>query len=384
MNGTTDIPVAPLPNFPDRPRILLVDDEQEIADVIRRLLEIHGFDVTIAFSAQEALASMEKQLPELVLSDVVMPGKSGYELCGEIRRLYDDKVVPIILLTGKDWNGERLKGLEAGADDLITKPIDKNVLLNRIHSLVKIKTLHDTVENEAHKLAENEKVLESKVDLQRNQLGQLKRFFSPQIADFVLSHSTSGTVFESRRKDVTVVFLDLRGFTAFAEKALPEQVMEVLGEYYAQAGDTALKFNGTIGKLAGDGMMFFLNDPVEVKNHPAKAVEMALEMRNVMIRLRDQWVPKGYELDFGIGMATGRATIGAVGFEKYWDYTVIGSVTNLASRLCDEARQGQILASEKFLGAAGLNIQTQPLGVTQLKGFSVPVKIFNILAKGKV
>jgi len=349
----------------DRPRILLVDDEREIAEVIRRLLEIHGFDVTIAMSAQEALDSMSKQLPELVLSDVMMGGMNGYELCGEIRRRYDDKIVPIILLTGKDWSGERTKGLEAGADDLITKPIDKNQLLNRIHSLVKIKTMHDTVETEG-----------------KAQVSKLKRFFSPQIADFVLDHSPD-TSLQCRRKDVTVVFIDLRGFTAFAEKALPEQVMDVLGEYYATAGNTALRHNGTIGKLAGDGMMFFLNDPVEVADHPARAVEMSLELREEMIKLRDQWVPKGYELDFGIGMATGRATIGAVGFEKYWDYTVIGSVSNLASRLCDEARGGQILASEKFLGAAGLSLATQTLGAVALKGFSHPVKVFNILEKKK-
>lgn len=131
-------------------------------------------------------------------------------------------------------------------------------------------------------------------------------------------------------------------------------------------------------------MMFFLNDPVEVPNHAARAVEMALAMREAMIRLREQWVPKGYELDFGIGMATGRATIGAVGFEKYWDYTVIGTVTNLASRLCDEAKSGQILASERFLGAAvASQFRTQPLGAVALKGFSHPVKIFNILEKGK-
>ncbi len=364
----------------ERPRILLVDDEKEIAQVISRLLDIHGFDVTLAHTAQEALDSMETQLPELVLSDVVMPGKDGYALCGEIRRRYEDKVVPIILITGKDWSGERARGLEAGADDLITKPIDKNELLNRIHSLVKMKTLHDSVESQAHKLAAKGAELETKVNVQTNQLGQLKRFFSPQIADFVLSHA-SEAVFQSRRKDVTVVFLDLRGFTAFAEKALPEQVMEVLGEYYATAGDIALKFNGSIGRLAGDGMMFFLNDPVEIPNHAVRAVEMALAMREAMIRLRGQWVPKGYELDFGIGMATGRATIGAVGFEKYWDYTVIGSVTNLASRLCDEAKSGQILASERFLGDTANGFRTQPLGVVPLKGFGNPVKIFNILAK---
>lgn len=358
--------------------ILVVDDERDVADVMRRLLEINGYKVSIASTAREALSFLDKEIPCLVLSDVSMPKYDGYALCREIRKRYDRQIIPIILVTGHDPMQERVKGLEAGADDFLAKPLNKDELLTRVRSLVRIRDLHDKVQDQAAELAVWGKVLEHRVAEQVNQLGNLKRFFSPQVADLVMAKGNQDLI-RSHRKDVTVVFIDLRGFTAFAEQAEPEEVMDVLAQYYEAAGTQGLKYDATIGRLAGDGMMFFFNDPVEISNHEERALEMTLAVRDRLALLRDKWQPKGYNLDFGIGVASGHATIGAIGFEKFWDYTVIGTVTNLASRLCDEAKGGQILTSERFLGKVGNKIEAELVGQITLKGFSRDIKVYNIL-----
>lgn len=360
-------------------RVLVVDDERDIADVMKRLLEISGYPVTVAHSVKEALEAIERELPSVVVSDVNMPNGDGYELCREIRKRYVSQIVPIILVTGRDPMGERIKGLEAGADDFLAKPINKSELLARMQSLIRIRELHDNVQHKVDELAEHEKQLEEQLSDQQVKLGQLKRFFSPQVAEFIVSNTPEGLL-KSHRKEVTVVFIDLRGFTSFAELAEPEEVMEVLEEYYAAAGNEAIRYEATIGRLAGDGMMFFFNDPVEIEKHEERALAMSVAIRDRLTELRAKWVPKGYNLDFGIGVASGHATIGTIGFEKFWDYSVIGTVTNLASRLCDEAKGGQILASERFLGAVGDKVETQLVGQLQLKGFTRPVKAFNIMA----
>lgn len=359
-------------------KILVVDDEKEIGDVMRRLLEINGYRVHTSQSMAEALSYMQKEVPCLVLSDVSMPGGDGYELCREIRKRFSRHIIPVILVTGHDPGQERIRGLEAGADDFLVKPVHKEELLTRVRSLVRIRELHDMVQNQAAQLTQWGKELERRVKTQVDQLGNLKRFFSPQIAELLASIEDT-KLFKSHRRDVTVVFTDLRGFTAFAETAEPEEVMEVLKEYYAVCGNFALKYEGTIGRLAGDGMMFFFNDPVELEHHEKKALEMTLDVRRGLTELRSKWTPKGYDLDFGVGVASGHATIGTIGFEKFWDYSVIGTVTNLAARLCEEAKGGQILVSERFLGAVQDEIQSEAVGQLTLKGFLRPVKVYNIV-----
>src|SRR5437867_9389541 len=209
-------------------------------------------------------------------------------------------------------------------------------------------------------------------------LSRLKRFFSPQLAELILTGGADDPL-KTHRREVTVAFLDLRGFTAFAETSEPEEVMGVLREYHAEMGKLILEHEGTLERFTGDGMMIFFNDPVPVPNPAERAVRMALAMRARVAALLGRWRKRGYELDFGVGIAQGYATIGAIGFEGRWDYGAIGTVTNLAARLCGEAKPGQILLSRRLLGTVDGLIQAEPVGDLTLKGVLKPVPTFNLV-----
>jgi len=212
---------------------------------------------------------------------------------------------------------------------------------------------------------------------QLDRLGRLKRFFSPQLAEAIVTGGADDPL-RSHRREITVVFLDLRGFTAFAEGVEPEEVMSVLREYHAAMGRLILEHEGTLERFTGDGMMIFFNDPQPVPNPAERAVRMALAMRAHVDELARGWKKLGYELDFGVGIAQGYATIGAIGFEGRWDYGAIGNVTNLAARLCGEAQPGQILVSRRLYGSLEELIEVEPAGELSLKGFSRPVTAFNV------
>jgi adenylate cyclase len=229
-------------------------------------------------------------------------------------------------------------------------------------------------------LAELNQTLEERVAEQVGQLerlGRLKRFFSPQLSELILTGNAEDPL-KSHRREVTVVFLDLRGFTAFAETSEPEEVMGVLREYHAAMGEVILAHEGTLERFTGDGMMIFFNDPVPVPNPHERAVRMAIEMRERVIGLLERWRRRGFTLDFGVGIAHGYATIGAIGFEGRWDYGAIGTVTNLAARLCGEAAPGQILISRRLLGLVEDLVDAEPVGDLMLKGFARPVPTFSV------
>jgi class 3 adenylate cyclase len=214
---------------------------------------------------------------------------------------------------------------------------------------------------------------------QLDRLGRLKRFFSPQLSELILAGDAEDPL-RSHRREITVVFLDLRGFTAFAETAEPEEVMGVLREYHAAMGEVILAHEGTLERFTGDGMMIFFNDPVPIPDAHARAVRMAVEMRQRVAGLLERWRKRGFELDFGVGIAHGYATIGAIGFEGRCDYGAIGTVTNLAARLCGEARPGQILVSRRLLGLVEDLVDAEPVGDLTLKGFARPVPTFSVRA----
>ncbi len=361
--------------------ILIVDDRPANIKVLVDLLEFHGYATATGRSGEEAFERLKKHRPDLVLLDVVMPGMTGYEVCRNIREDPDTAFLPVIMITALDPDGERIKGIEAGADDFLTRPINRAELLARVRSLIRVKELHDRVQSQASQLSDWSRTLEQRVEEQVSQLerlGRLKRFFSPQLAELMVS-SGSEDPLKSHRREVTVVFVDLRGFTSFAETTEPEQVMEVLGEFHSEMGQLILKYEGTLERFTGDGMMIFFNDPVEVANPEERAVRMTLAMREAVQKLRATWTKRDYNLDFGAGIATGYATIGAIGFEGRWDYGVIGTVTNMAARLCSEARPGEILVPQRSLTKVEGLVEVELVGGLTLKGFHHPIVTHNIL-----
>ena len=209
-------------------------------------------------------------------------------------------------------------------------------------------------------------------------MGRLRRFLSPQLADLVLS-SGEDSFLKSHRREISVVFCDLVGFTSFAETVEPEDVMDVLNQYHAAVGDLVHRFEGTLERFTGDGLMVFFNDPLPCPDAPQRAVRMAVAMRGRVEQLAEDWRRRGHDLAFSVGIAQGHATLGRIGFEGRSDYAAIGSVTNLAARLCGEAGPWQILISQRVHAAAEDLITAQSVGELALRGFSRPARAYNVV-----
>ena len=364
----------------DEPLVLTVDDLPANVRLLDAVLSPRGYRVLGAGSGPEALALVAEHRPDLVLLDIVMPEMDGYEVCRRLRQDPATAFLPVVMITASG-DQERLLAIEAGADDFVAKPFDQAELLARVRSLLRIKRYHDTIEGQAAELAEWNRTLEQRVSDQVGQLermGRLRRFLSPQLADLVVS-SGDESFLDSHRRDITVVFCDLRAFTAFAETAEPEEVMGVLDDYYQALGDLVTRFEGTLERFTGDGLMVFFNDPLPCEDAPLRAVRMAVAMRNRVEGLAKDWTRHGYDLALGVGVAQGYATLGRVGFEGRSDYTAIGNCTNLAARLCAEARPWQILLSPRVHAAVEEFVTSEPVGELTLRGFSRPVATFNVV-----
>jgi class 3 adenylate cyclase/CheY-like chemotaxis protein len=359
--------------------ILVVDDQPQNIRLLDAILTPRGYDVRTAASGEEALTVLAGTEIDLVLCDIVMPGIDGYEVCRRVREQAETAYLPVVMLTASG-DEQKIKALEAGADDFLTKPIDQSELLARVASLARIKRYQDTIKRQASELADWNRELESRVESQVSQLermGRLRRFLSPQLAELIVD-SGDETFLESHRREIVVVFCDLRGFTAFAESSEPEEVIGVLREYHEALGDLIFRFEGTLERFTGDGLMVFFNDPVRCDDGPLRAIRMAVAMRARVTSLAEAWSRSGHDLGFSIGIAQGYATLGKIGFEGRHDYAAIGSVTNLSARLCSEAEAWQILTSERVFSAAGPAVVGEDAGERQVKGFSKPVRAFNV------
>jgi class 3 adenylate cyclase/CheY-like chemotaxis protein len=363
------------------PRILVVDDNPANVKILQARLAAQGYEILTALDGEQALTTALEKRPDLVLLDVMMPKVDGIEVC---RRLKEDPsfpFTPIILVTAMADARDIVAGLDAGADEYLTKPVDQQALVARVRSMLRIKALHDTVHRQAEELARWNSTLEQRVASQVEELerlARLKRFFSPQLAELIVAGGADDPL-ATHRREITVVFVDLREFTAFAEIAEPEEIIRVLHAYHAAMGEIIMAHEGTLERFTGDGMMVFFNDPVPVPDPGPRAVRMAVAMRDRAAALAEGWRKQGYDLGLGVGIAHGYATIGAIGFEGRRDYAAVGTVTNLAARLCGEAKAGQILVSPRVAAAIDEVADTEAVGELSLKGLTRPVAARNVI-----
>jgi adenylate cyclase len=368
------------------PRIVVVDDVPDNLDILQMRLESQGYEVVTAGNGVEALEKVCELLPDLVLLDIMMPKMDGIEA---VKRLKSDSslpFIPVILVTARADAKDIIAGLESGGDDYLTKPVDHAALLARVRSMLRIKALHDTVQAQAQRLEEQatelaawNKTLEERVAAQLGQIeriSRLKQFLAPQIADMVIS-SSGEAVLDIHRRDIVVLFCDMRGFTGFSETAEPEDVIAVLREYHDAVGPLIQESEGTLSRFTGDGLMVIFNDPLSCSDPARRAVRLAVAMRDAVASLARAWSSRGHAIGFGVGIAQGYATLGAIGFEGRSDYTAHGTVVNVAARLCAEAKDGQILLSQRVNVALKGSVVTEQVGALALKGLTQPVVAFN-------
>ena len=361
------------------PVVLVVDDLAQNVRLLEAVLSPKGFRVVTASTGEEALDVLGKDHPDLVLLDILMPGMDGYEVCRRIRQDPETAFLPVIMVTASGEE-QKIRAIEAGADDFVNKPFDQPELLARVRSLVRVKRYHDTIENQAAELARWNRELEQRVQDQIEQLervGRLRRFLPAQLADLIIS-SGDESFLNGHRRQITVVCCDLRGFAAFAETAEPEDVWETLEEYHDALGDLIARFEGTLERFTGDGLAVIFNDPIPCDDAPLRSVRMALAMRERVQDLADSWQRRGHELAFGVGIAQGYATLGRIGFSGRFDYVSVGSVTNLAARLCAEAAPWQILITQRVNAAAEELIVSRLVGELTLRDFRQPVRAFEV------
>jgi adenylate cyclase len=359
--------------------ILAVDDQPANLRLLDAVLSLRGYRVIMVSSGEQALELLPSSDVDLVLLDIVMPGIDGYEVCRQIRSAPETAFLPVVMITASG-DQEKTKAIEAGADDFVSKPFDQSELLARLASLARIKRYHDTIGQQAAELAKWNTELETRVKTQLEELqrmNRLRRFLSPQVVELLIN-SGDESVLGSHRREIVVVFCDLRGFTAFAESSEPEEVMAVLGEYHTALGELIFRYQGTLERFTGDGLMVFFNDPIPLDKPAHRAVEMAVAMRDRVGTLVAGWSRLGHDLGFAVGIAQGFATLGRIGYEGRFDYAAIGTVTNLAARLCGEAAAGQVLVSQRVFSAVEEVAVGELVGALELRGFSRPIRAFGV------
>src|SRR5579862_2198733 len=369
------------------PLILVVDDVPDNVEILQLRLESQGYAIITAGDGEAALAVIRDKLPDLVLLDIQMPKLDGIAAVKQLKADAALPFIPVILVSARADAKDIVAGLEAGGDDYLTKPVDQAALFARVRAMLRIKALHDTVHDQARRLEDQaaelalwNRDLEARVQAQLGEIermGMLKRFLAPQLAEMIVSQGDD-RILESHRRDIVVVFCDMRGFTAFSETAEPEEVLDLLREYHDALGPLVTRSEGTLAHFSGDGIMVFFNDPLPCPDPAARAVAMAAAMREAVGDLQADWRRRGREIGFGVGIAQGYATLGQIGFADRVDYTAIGTVCNLAARLCDAAADGQILVSKRIAGAVEAGRRLEEIGEIALKGLSQAVAVYNI------
>ena len=359
-------------------KVLIVDDIKDNARILSYFLKQHHYQTSVAHSGEEAIAIAEDLHPDLILLDLNMPQMNGIDVLKHLRARKDLNNTGVILLTASGNIKELLEAFSSGADDFIQKPYNHVEMLARVQAVLNMRDTQLKLIAANAKLDEFNRNLEKKVEeqvLELEKVNRLRRYFSPQIAETFLSGD--GSSFVNERKVISVVFLDLRNFTSFAEKNSPDTVMEILSSFHATVGPIIFEYNATLERFTGDGLMCFLGAPNPEEEHAQKAFDMARKIQNAVHTLSNQWNKKGFALQVGIGISSGEASTGTIGFEERLDYAAIGSVTNMASRLCGLAKGGEILLSKDSYVLLKDKSSLKSQGEKNIKGFSSKIEIFS-------
>ncbi len=354
------------------PVALIVDDSAVNRMLLARHLMSLGIDSQEAVDGRAALETLaaEGSQVAVVLLDVMMPEMDGYETLAAIKSDETLRHLPVIMVSGVDELASVARCIEMGAADFLTKPFDPVILGARVRASLADKRLRDL---ELEHAAAQARLLET-IERQKE---ELSRFLSPQVAALV-SSDEGQQLLAGHRREATAVFCDLRGFTAFSDAAEPEEVLGLLREYHTAMGALIVEHGGTLEHFAGDGMMVFFNDPVLQPDHVERAVRMAVAMRAMFDGLASRWAKLGFELGLGVGISTGYATLGRIGYEGRYDYGMVGAAVIIASRLSSAAEAGQILLSPRSFAAVEDLVSVEEVGELQLKGFARPIPTVNV------
>jgi adenylate cyclase len=358
---------------PARAVALIVDDSPVNRKLLARhldTLEIDSREAADGAAALELLRSSGSDVA-VVLLDIEMPVMDGYETLAAIKADESMRHLPVIMISSVEELGSVVRCLELGAMDYLPKPFDPVILEARIRASLVGKRLHDLEIESAERQAELLHTIE-------RQKEELSRFFSPQVAALV-SSPEGAQLLAGHRRVATSLFADLRGFTSFSETADPEEVLGVLRQYHETMGPMIMDRGGTLEHFAGDGMHVFFNDPVLQDDHVERAVRMGVDMRDAFGELAVGWTKRGYQLGFGVGIATGFATLGRIGFEGRYDYGMVGFAVITAARLSAVALANQVLLSPRTYAEVERLVDVEQVGELSLKGFSRPIAPYNVL-----
>ena len=362
--------------------VLVVDDDEANRDVLGRRLVKLGYGVVQARDGVEALEQLGQPDSgiDLVLLDVMMPRLDGFEVLDRHRADPSIRHIPVIMISALDDMASVVRCIEAGAEDYLPKPFDPVLLKARVAACMEKKRLRDVERELLAQVAAWNFELEARVAAKVQEVERLsvmRRFVPPQLVEVMEAGGTA--MLQSHRAEITVLFCDLRGFTSFAERSEPEDVMAVLREMHDAVGPLIFAQGGTLSQFTGDGMMVFFNDPIPCDQPERRAVVLGLGMRDATEQLAVDWSRRGHDLRLGVGIATGYATCGQIGFEGRFEYTAIGTVVNLAARLCGEAQGGEVLAAERVVAPLTGVVNAESAGSIQLKGMAKPVGIHRVL-----
>jgi adenylate cyclase len=343
-------------------RILAVDDNKQNLSLLEKALTSAKYEVITAEDGRTALDLITSAKPDLVLLDVMMPGMSGYDVCQHIRSNESTCLLPVVMLTALTDVADRIRGIQAGADDFLSKPVNREELLTRVKSLLRIKSLHDDLETKNHLL--------------RNLFG---RYVSEDVAAEIVADPGRHLKLGGDKREVTVLFGDLRGFTPLAEQLDPQDVVDILNSYLKLVIDTVFEFKGTLDKFRGDGFMAFFGAPIARADDPLNAVLCALAIQDRLMRIAFSEFPD-VRLHLGIGINTGVVIAGNIGSERRTDYTVIGNEVNTAQRFESNAGPGQILITGNTFERVKDAVRVRELGLLRVTGKQEGVLAYDVLS----